>query len=112
MSKWDRAIEQICEGVKPTMTSKSVSDYIKREDAIKAIKKDVMGGLNYESILNRLPSADVVEIVRCEDCEHWKCNPNTDKYGACQKVSYDDFEVVMECDDFCSYGERREQEHE
>ena len=41
-----------------------MSDYIKREDAIKAIKKDIMGGLNYESILNDLPSADVVEVRR------------------------------------------------
>ena len=39
-----------------------MDDYIKREDAIEAIKKDIMGGLNYESILNRVPSADVNEI--------------------------------------------------
>ena len=39
-----------------------MSDYIKREDAIKAISKDIMGGLNYEYILNHLPSADVNEI--------------------------------------------------
>ena len=43
-----------------------MSEYIKREDAIKAIKKDIMGGLNYESILNDLPSADVVERSKYE----------------------------------------------
>lgn len=42
--------------------SKIMSDYINREDAIKAIKKDIMGGLNYESILNRLPTADVEPV--------------------------------------------------
>lgn len=55
-----------------------------------------------------LPTADVVEVVRCKDCEHWKCNPNTDRYGVCEKASYDDFEVVMHAGDFCSYGERKE----
>ena len=29
MSKWDRAIEQICEGVKPTMRSKNMSKWVK-----------------------------------------------------------------------------------
>ena len=54
------------------------------------------------------PCVDVVEVVRCQNCEWWRCNPNTKNYGVCKKVSYDDFEVVMESDDFCSYGVRRE----
>lgn len=54
------------------------------------------------------PDVDVVEVVRCRECEYWKCNPNTTEYGVCKKVSYDDFEVVMDSDDFCSYGERSE----
>lgn len=48
-----------------------------------------------------------VPVVRCRDCEWWRCNPNTEEYGVCKKVSYDDFEVVMNGDDFCSYGLRR-----
>ena len=59
-------------------------------------------------LIDDAPTADVVEVVRCGSCEWWKCNPNTTKYGVCKKASYDDFEVVMESDDFCSYGERRE----
>lgn len=31
MSKWDKAIEQICEGVKPTMRSKSMNKRIKKK---------------------------------------------------------------------------------
>ena len=45
------------------------------------------------------------ELVRCKDCRHWKCNPNTNEYGVCNKVSCDEFEIVMHSDDFCSYGE-------
>lgn len=95
-----------------------MNEYIKKEDAIQAVENTWINGTSLcnadeaKQKIKNAPSADVVEVVRCEDCEHWKCNPNTDKYGACQKVSYDDFEVVMECDDFCSYGERREQEHD
>ena len=55
-----------------------------------------------------MPTIDAVEVVRCRKCEYWKRNPNTKNYGVCRKVSYDDFEVVMERDDFCSYGIRRE----
>lgn len=58
--------------------------------------------------IEHAPTIDAVEVVRCRECEYWKCNPNTKNYGVCRKVSYDDFEVVMEKDDFCSYGERRE----
>ena len=39
-----------------------MAEYIEREQAIAAIKKDVMGGLNYQSILNSIPSADVQPV--------------------------------------------------
>lgn len=59
-------------------------------------------------MIDKRPTIDAIEVVRCRECEYWKCNPNTKNYGVCRKVSYDDFEVVMEKDDFCSYGERKE----
>lgn len=40
-----------------------MSDLIDRQAAIDAIRKDVMGGLNYEGILKRLPSAQS-EMIR------------------------------------------------
>ena len=39
-----------------------MAEYVDRKAAIEALKKDVMGGLNYESILNRIPSADVQPV--------------------------------------------------
>lgn len=56
--------------------------------------------------LEQEPKTRHFKVVRCRECEYWKCNPNTKNYGVCGKVSYDDFEVVMERDDFCSYGIR------
>lgn len=53
-----------------------MSDYIKREDAIQAMAKAV-GRMLYDAeaisghIMNSIPSADVVEVVRCKDCANY-----------------------------------------
>ena len=58
-----------------------------------------------------IPAADVVEVVRCRECVHWK--PIGNKAGN----SFSDMEYVGGCEftkycrresDFCSYGERKE----
>lgn len=47
-------------------------------------------------LIDKLPSADVVEVVRCRDCiKHYKD-------GFC-----DVFDVRTKAKDYCSYGERR-----
>ena len=53
-----------------------------------------------------------IPVVRCKDCVHWNDDPDT--YGAddgpkgkCMKS----FETMC-ADDFCSYGERKENNHE
>ena len=48
MGNWDVS--------KPNKDGKSCEDAISRQEAIDAIRKDPMGGLNYEGILTRLPS--------------------------------------------------------
>ena len=45
--------------------------------------------------------ADVVELVRCKDCKWW----NGEQCLA-RKIE------VVDVYDYCSYGERKEQEHE
>ena len=50
-------------------------DLIRRQDAIEAIRKDIMGGLNYESILKSLPAieAEPVRHGRWESVtEDWR----------------------------------------
>ena len=83
-----------------------MSDYIKREDAIKEVNTwSMFGNDNLESRLKRLPSADVVEVVRCKDCEHCEkrrtANCLTFFYCLRQECSIKD-------NDYCSYGERKE----
>lgn len=53
--------------------------------------------------LERLKSADVVEVVRCKDCKHYDPYDQTERF-----YCYDGIEGCLP-NDFCSYGERREE---
>ena len=58
-------------------------------------------------VLDKQPTADVVEVVRCKDCKHCALT---------EEGEYNPEDIVcgyfmtdgMQADDFCSYGERRE----
>ena len=91
-------------------------EYIKRESAIEAIENDCSELVYYtkeEAIqcVKAIPAADVVEVVRCRECKHWK--PSGSKAGN----SFSDMEYIGGCEftkycrresDFCSYGVRKE----
>lgn len=54
-----------------------------------------------------------MEVVRCRDCKHW----SEDQYGCVcslhsqkENEDYPAFEVEMLPHDFCSYGERKDNE--
>ena len=93
----------------------SMSDYIKREDALKAIEvcvnESVMpeewrsGMLDaYDEVKSYVPSADVVEVVRCKNCKHWQKNTEF-----CSKFSTLSVTHRMPPWAFCCLGERKEQ---
>lgn len=89
-----------------------MNDYIKREDAIKAMARGL--GIPYtdfidvaERCMDDIPPADVVEVVRCKDCKYWD---NTTKWAVCTKWSADPYEQAnTEKNDYCSYGERKDE---
>lgn len=54
-----------------------------------------------------LNTADVVEVVRCKDCKYWR--GVTFGY-ACRKLSGLNTKYNTKPTDFCSLGERKEQE--
>lgn len=54
--------------------------------------------------VNQTPTADVVEVVRCKDCEYWH-SPTNDDMHYC-KLRFGLQGIVAESD-FCSYGKRR-----
>ena len=59
------------------------------------------------------PSVDAIPVVRCKDCKYYRNHPN----GLCylhtepkeNERGYSGEAVCVEPDDFCSYGERREE---
>ena len=58
-----------------------MAEYIEREEAINALKKDVMGGLNYESILKRIPPADVQPVKHGRWSGYFCSNCGISKYN-------------------------------
>ena len=83
------------------------TDTISRQDAIDALGKDIMGGLNYESILKCLPSAQPV-IIRCKDCKDWEKQVG-DFDHALGRCNLWERNLVMS-NGFCCWGERRTDE--
>lgn len=77
---------------------------IERREALmvgdKLVSVDAM-----KSFIKNRPAADVVEVVRCKDCKNLV---NTTINANCFLIcDISDMEIAPE--DFCSYGERREE---
>lgn len=49
-----------------------------------------------DDVLRTIPSADVVEVVRCKECKHYDA-----KFGLCERGDI----MVHDADFFCAYGE-------
>ena len=57
-----------------------------------------------------MPEIDAVPVVRCKDCKHWSRNIHVNKeHGLCRTLSF--IGITMHENDFCSRGERKENEH-
>lgn len=73
-------------------------------------KKGSVAYFAFESIiecLKQVPTVDAVEVVRCKDCRHYSC-------GFCMHSQWwnEDDATTVESNDFCSYGERiNDEEH-
>jgi hypothetical protein len=60
----------------------------------------------FEIIALSVPTADVVEVVRCKDCKHLKKN----EILAAELTWCRRFAESVKPDGFCSFGKREEQE--
>ena len=86
-----------------------MSDTISRQAAIDALKEKVFSNLTDEfsgamQVLDELEPADVVPVVRCEDCKRHSFDAGYGNYW-CNLTSG---VRKVKPDDFCSYGERKE----
>lgn len=89
-----------------------MAEYIKREAAIKAMEKadctlissdaDDCKADYLREIIESVPAADVVPVVRCKDCKY----RTEERRGLvrCRAFNY----MPMCVDNFCSYGERKD----
>ena len=105
-----------------------MAEYIEREALIARLKFKVETDPTYnhlkqrglESAMARVrkaPAADVVEVVRCKDCEHC-VDAHNDGFMYCMRpIEAEDYsetgyryplEVRVGFNGFCSYGERRD----
>ena len=66
-----------------------------------------------QMLINATESADVVEVVRCKDCEFWNKDENI-LGGICDEWSDFEDSIIQytKPDGYCSCGERKEQENE
>lgn len=63
---------------------------------------------NFARIIEELPVADVVEVVRCNDCKYFYPWVNTPELGDCMIYVCDlEGPCTVKETDFCSDGERR-----
>ena len=74
-----------------------MSRYIDREDLLKNLKRFAPEHLTplIVTIIEKQPTADVVEVVRCKDCTEW----DKDEYECSHWYGFRE-------DDYCSLGER------
>ena len=84
-----------------------MNDYIKREDAIDTfesasiLQRELGFDFDFRTLADSIPSADVVEVVKCKDC--WK-----KPFDNCWFHEY----VGYQPDDnfYCADGERKDNE--
>lgn len=85
-------------------------EYIRKQDAIDVAREDGKKiptlAIRIMHDIKAMPPADVVPVVRCRDCKHWQTdwNPSIPDRHYCAVM-----DSMMKADDFCSYGERREE---
>lgn len=98
--------------------------YIEKGPIIEFITKglnnpDKTKAFGYDAIeilteIEYAPTADVVEVVRCEDCKYWEeevfDHLIEHKIGECHCPQWEDIEFWYNTqdNDYCSYGERRD----
>lgn len=92
-----------------------MTEYITKEQAIDEVwdaftsRDDPDLGRVIEENIERLPAADVVEVVRCKDCRYF--TPQAGWGGGQCSYLEDKFElpeVLVFDDDSCSDGERKD----
>lgn len=87
-----------------------MDEYIKKETAYRAImgeRPETREPSWFAELVLEIPAADVVEVVRCRDCK-FGVTPYGDEHDGWIECSNIHGRPLFGCNDFCSYGERKE----
>ena len=84
---------------------------------IDADKMSLLLGISERDIyakymLDHMETIDAVEVVRCKDCKHYlefRTKRNKQLMRMCYRMGKNDMEYYVKPDDFCSYGELKEE---
>lgn len=92
-----------------------MAEYIEREALLDSICHETCGiafcGATNCAFMAKVCSAtaaDVAPVVRCKDCRYWQDNNGGYPNKKCRWRE----DETPDADDFCSYGERKEDENE
>ncbi len=81
---------------------KKAGRFMKCCEETKALRKMIGGIINH---IEKLPAVDAVEVVRCKDCKYYEIHKPRVSENCERKEGY---QIPMMPNDYCSYGERRE----
>lgn len=100
-----------------------MNEYISKGNAIFAVSAlpltlDAETTQRAIEAVRHVPAADVVEVVHCKDCRDCmeftpEYKEKSGHYGTCRRLlipMLDDNDARIKADDYCSYGERKEDE--
>lgn len=95
--------DSCCEMFKKSIDEQPTADVVKKEKWDRLLENSII----LAEAVQKYQLADVVEVVRCRDCTWWKSifSWNGKEHKVCVR---DASEPPREQNDFCSYGERRE----
>ena len=86
-----------------------MAEYIEREDALAKFRysSDQLSEKIAYIRVEEVPAADVMPVVRCGECKHWKRIRNDCILASCELYA-----LVRSEDFFCADGEKRDVEHD
>lgn len=81
------------------------------DNARECFSGDGVTGAVMQRMFDSLPTIDAVPVVRCRECQHCKETVDYKGPGLFCSIWGREWQRVQP-DDFCSYGQRKEADHE
>lgn len=76
---------------------------------------DGVTGAVMKRMFDSLPTIDAVPVVRCRECKFYRefrTKRHNQLMRLCYRMGKHDMEYPVKPDDFCSYGQRKEADHD